>query len=1103
MLNPKIHQLVHNFHIFVVPMASPELVYSRKNKAVVTRLIPDPLNPAGSGLGQNLKAITVEKYVRMDFGFINEHNASKANPNCFETNTALILMQMMIRNTFVAVLDLKDGEENLILYPYGYIPVSESSRILEDAKNTPSESTKKKPDSTENKPNSTPNANNPKASNPANNTQNSDTPKTNTADQKDANINQDKPEWDESDKEFWNDMNEGSELGELEDEEESETSNGKEDPETASENQKPPPLGNLEEIQWDQMDENWDDISKTINRNFWKAYFNEDQTNEDFIFKKIASILSQVGGGGTSKEMSPFLYGQSRKYDSRNEGGEHIFNMFIDFAYSASFNKYNQNILQCRTFKASNYLKYAPSRNTSFRALAFSIVLAKPSKSSSNDISYGDEKSVRFRLFKSQPQHFTIHSHERIGIEKFRFQTVKKENEHIPSGTKFDDGHYGSSSRFIVMFLSMANIVQPVLSIDHISHADNLKMEHYPTDEKKSVDSPYLKKITGDLNLRLRIRGCLGGADIWDLAGNKLKEVNSVFDETMNETLVDLVLPVQNMNNPFNTEDKSILHDKPEPNRANMPRPIDGPGISTTIPLKLRINQEVNNLLAIKLNLKCTYYEEDKKGLFSKLPQSHFTRAVIDPGYYVVNPWTQKLDYQTPTSVFQVMIQDVFKLEDSYMVQQKFLANIDVITDFDLFFNFADKASAVSVGANDIEGKRVELQPRDENTETTPKFTSSIKLFSYNTIKGQFEFSRNLQLLARNWTLDFKFFGDIGCCTTSTQGRSILMIHNKSKNPNSITPTAIFSLFANRGYNGDSMMVDINDAKKNDPYGLLFYELIGGGVSLHYRGQVPLHADSMIHSYNRQLEEVQTAPIAAPKDTPEMNSVRVDISKISQAAGYDMNNLFAFGYMTTGSPVTTPYAGVMCSDREKYYLQIVPLANPNHVDIYDDSIGNMLFKITMFSSKRAEFEIEIEGRSDIKLYFKNEIDHNGKKMYEFTNTINPHIEISSITEFTRQDRKEDEHKSTIESTESNIEEEFLNEDKDKKFSQVNFWSMLSGRKLKVRMSRQVNSSLRIVDLFFECSLRNKNPVYEEKYALMFKFNPVMKDDSYTSSKFIL
>ena len=1120
MLNPKIHRLVHNFHIFIIPMTSPELVYNRKSKLTISKMVPDPLRRGSTGTEPPMILKTFEKSVRMDFGMINNRKADPNNPNCFETNAGIVLMQLLMRNTFAAVIDLADGEENQIVYPYGFIPKPEQ-RILEEEKKGESESGVKEQVKSEKKEKSD--------SKPQEQVE-SDKKETikESKEEEEArmkafeeikNIKDEDPEYvqvknepekdtKEENKKDWNeDFKELFENYEEDDEpDESEFSDEEIDPEDDNKDQDANNdefgvrsiFDDLEEINWDQTDQNWDNISRTINKNYWRAYFNEYNTNEDFFYQKIALILSSIGED--SRHMTKFQQGHSRDFNSKPGHSQKEFNMFIDFAYSGSFNYPNTNFDQCLTAKARIYMQYSSYKLSSFRNFAISIVLKKPNPSLSNENAYGDEQSIRYRLFKTQPQNFTIHSNSRIQREKKKF--VNQKQQWVTTGDRFDDGHYGSSSRFIVMFFGFMDIVQPVISIDHISKSDDLKIEYHKRDEDNKTDSKFIKEISGSINMRLRIRGCFGDVEIWDMWDNKLEEHNTFYDKTMNENLLELKVPVSIMNNPFL---KHNFTEKTPPNPSFATKIPDHPGSrGNSIPLHLRINEDTNNVLAVKLNLKCGYYEEKIKSLFAHMPQSHFVRSLVDPGYYVVNPWTNKLDFKSPSTVFQINIQDITKIEDSYMIQQKFLSNIDVITDFDLFMKFSDKASVSAVVANDIDNKRVQLDIDGEHMEQAPTFTSAMKLFTYDCKRQLILFQTNIEKLAKNWDLQFKFFGDIGCCTTSTQGKTFMHIHNNSKHPSYIAPPNIFNLATNTGYNGEMMSVDVSDAKKNDPYGLIFYELYGSGVHMHYRGKVPMHSDPLIHSYNRVLEQKtqMTTPVKSPEKA-HSDSIRVDIDKIAKAAEYDLNNVFAFGYMVSKSPVTTPFAGLMCSDREKYYLQILPIENPNHADPENDTVGNMLFQIKLYTPHRGEFEIEIERILGSELYFKKKIERDGTNIFEYSSTVNPHMVYSSLNKFVREELEAQATDENKESNENSLEEEYLEDENPKDFSYVNMWSILTGRTVIMRITRDISSNLRMTDMSFRCQLRNKNPVYQEKYALMFKFHEVMNDNSYTSSKFIL
>lgn len=66
---------------------------------------------------------------------------------------------------------------------------------------------------------------------------------------------------------------------------------------------------------------------------------------------------------------------------------------------------------------------------------------------------------------------------------------------------------------------------------------------------------------------------------------------------------------------------------------------------------------------------------------------------------------------------------------------------------------------------------------------------------------------------------------------------------------------------------------------------------------------------------------------------------------------YDSENLFAFGFLTSEKISSTPDAGLMCSDRNTFYLEIIPLSNPGHQNIDDTTVGNNFFKIKLYAGK--------------------------------------------------------------------------------------------------------------------------------------------------------
>lgn len=96
-------------------MVSPKSVYSNQSGATVKR---SKINE-NKNKKTTIESTEISKLVRSDFGVMEKGELDENNQICFETNGAFFLLQIMQRNMFSVVLDLKDGEENLITYPYG------------------------------------------------------------------------------------------------------------------------------------------------------------------------------------------------------------------------------------------------------------------------------------------------------------------------------------------------------------------------------------------------------------------------------------------------------------------------------------------------------------------------------------------------------------------------------------------------------------------------------------------------------------------------------------------------------------------------------------------------------------------------------------------------------------------------------------------------------------------------------------------------------------------------------------------------------------------------------------------------------------------------
>ena len=1034
-------------------MVNPEGVYNKVATETVRR--PDhTTSKRVEGAGAFKKA---QKLVRMDFGVMNQRKLDENNPVCFETNSALILIQLMKKNTFVALLDLEDGDDNKIFYPFGYTPQDEDSkkgRVLEettqkdnaenDSKGTPptneSNIPKKIDDDSKDKTNNIPStsqsntpkkidgdskdktnnipstsqSNEPKevegdSKDKTNNipsTSQPNTPKENNDDSKDnikktqettPSTNQDeklqgiKQDSKEDSKEVpKEDSKEGSKVDSKETSKEDSKEIPKNDQETVLTKDQsnipkdtndnniqntedvPPtnsPTGknsdqtkknkflemldllnpknpqnesqgwDLDKVEWSDKDSNWDKAHEKITKSLWKAYFQDANTNEDFLYRKVLNMLSRVGG--YNEELSIFTNAKILKEKNKDAKKTDSFNMFIDFAYSASFNEFNIS-KSCATPAAFNHLKNKSEVNVAFRTFAMSIMFKRDDKTT--DQFQGDEKSVRNRLFKYQQQNYNIFDKEKIDSLKQDFG--KKQKNRASKRNTFDEGLYGLSSRFIVILLSLADIIQPSMHIEYMGLDKSADIKLY--EENSTNKNPYIKSITGDVLVSLRIRGCLDEPSLFTGLGTKLDFISQDFMKDKQEYLVDLKIPFDKFNNPF-------AHIKAKPSNlvksVGPINPIDGPksfGINNPrppIPLQIKINERINNVRAIKLKLKCKTPGFDEKSLFKKLPQSHFARGLMDSRYYIMNPKTKKIDFKTPDTVFQISIQDMIQFNFGFMVQQKYLSNIDLISDTSLYFRFSDKTSLNSVKLNSLDQKNVIFKTAEMEANISPEFVSSIKLFQFDFSSQQIRFDQNLLDMTNNWALEVKMFGDIGCCTTSTQGHTMMRVSRKDSK-GSFTSAKVYQLFFNKSSNAGKMDLDVSEEKINDPYGLIFYDMLGSGIRLHYNGNLLEHSEIASPVYNRMLEKS-----TQNKVDQVSGPIKMDVDSISSSNEYDAKNLFAFGYLDSVSPTSTPFEGVMCSDRDKYYLQIIPIRNSNMADIDNDSVGNMFIQITLYTGE--------------------------------------------------------------------------------------------------------------------------------------------------------
>jgi len=117
-----VNQLVNNFQIIVVPMVSPEAVYNNESEVKAFGSM-DPKTKREK-LHETKGSISYPKtkLVRMDFGVIRDKDFDFENPKCFETNGSLFLAQLMQHHIFTVVLDLTEGTNSQITFPYGFKP---------------------------------------------------------------------------------------------------------------------------------------------------------------------------------------------------------------------------------------------------------------------------------------------------------------------------------------------------------------------------------------------------------------------------------------------------------------------------------------------------------------------------------------------------------------------------------------------------------------------------------------------------------------------------------------------------------------------------------------------------------------------------------------------------------------------------------------------------------------------------------------------------------------------------------------------------------------------------------------------------------------------
>jgi hypothetical protein len=1051
--NPKIHKLTHNYRIFVVPMVSPELVFNGTEKENVFR-------DTYSG-GKDLTGVSTSKHVRMDFGVLNQGTVDKKNPVCFETNSSLFLLQLMQRNVFVSVIDLSDGDENKIVYPFGYVPPadsdadSESIRLLQDiAAQSDSGNQQPSDDSAVN------------GQDLAGDEAEPDTAQTggtlpNTASNDSSDVSQE----------------ENSDSTNTESAQNNESSSNKPPTESTTDSAPNSSTGNnprpsndkpseenhdwhLNTIQWDNFEENWDTISHQLNENLSKAYFMKDRSNDDNLYQAITQILINVSNTDSKREeLSPFTGGISKEQASVNKDNQHIFNMFIDFAYSGSFN-FNNIPLRCATDQANIYLANAQIVDSSYRALAFGVILKRPANLGNiNGEYWGDQSSILYHLNKHRKKSFSVMDELMVQDKKYNFGKTQQQKD--PVLDTFDKGVDGVSSRFAVMVHALADILQPSIEVDSITYNQDVDVEtHNQPDVGESDPEIYVKSITGNLNLSLIVSGCMNGVEIWTQNGYQINPFSYEYVEEQHQYIFDGLLPISEFNNPYSPSSKTAESDSsPEPNSE-----------AKEIPLSLKLNKDVNNLLSVNLVIMCKSLGFEDQKLLKYLPQSHFGRALIDPGYYVNNSLSKEMQYRAPNQVTQLTIQDIVKLEKEQIIAQTNLWEIEIISDFDIYMEIIDSKFLNRINFLLDQNENVQFENGDKSKFISKQISKKIKLLSYSVQEKSIIFHPNLHALCKQWKVNITSFADIGHNTTNTIGKTFMTILSKD--------------FKTEGYyrgldTSAEMTAFVENNKMMDPYGLMFNSIKGSGVHLQYDISLGIPKSIKIKmDQNRFLQQETTTTKQEIK------------SKIEESLDYEVSHISSFGFLYSLKPTQTTTNGYMCSDRKDYYLEIIPFPNPNRSDFQNETIGNMFFRVNLYINSKGVYHLSVENQVVTKLYLKEEIKTGKKTAYHYSTVINPHLVHSSTNKLTKPQQGE------------NLE--LLNEfEEQSNLKLTNLWSLLNGRNVSLNQISFGNEEFIYGGQIFSCKLRKKNPYFEEKYSLMFHYSPVMQESGYTSNKFIL
>ena len=519
-------------------------------------------------------------------------------------------------------------------------------------------------------------------------------------------------------------------------------------------------------------------LAQKLTKDIYNAYNYPEKPNEYLIFQRIAEILSQTSD--STKDLSAFIVGMSRDYASFRKDNQHFFNMFIDFAYAGSFN-YFDIPLRCLTKKALNLFRKFAVVDNSYRAFSFSIILKKNETNLSQEKFWGDEKSIRYRLHYGKRKNFNIFNGEEIQSSKLHFKAPFEKKK--PVLNVFEDGEFGTSSRFNLLVHRLSEIIQPQLSVNSISYSDDTKLDFWFDDSKSIENQPsLLKSKEGHLKVSMSVKGCLEGYELWTQSGVKLSPQMSEFIPDSHSYLIDVLLPLDLMENPFDSGNKF------EPSSALNISPPDKPMNQNKIPLTIMMDRNTENLQSIKLNLKCLLKDLDISKMAKFYPQSHLVKGFMDPGYFGFNFISEKIEFKNVNNIFQLTIQDISKLEDRQLIRQTFLSSIEIISDFDLFFDTNDSISKENIINFRMknESEMFEIGEEEPRMHSQPK--EPLKLLHFSEKDMKIHFHKNLEMLATYWDIEFTSFADIGCCTTGTLGKTVLRITKRDRPFDKVEP---------------------------------------------------------------------------------------------------------------------------------------------------------------------------------------------------------------------------------------------------------------------------------------------------------------------------